>query len=289
MIQLLTEQLSTGSMRRQRIRNRIEELSTSDLLLCTLVLVHLVLVGAAATGEATMLSYTIEEESPRGTIVIDSLRKDSGLSSKYRPDVAASLRFVFLDKHQPYLALFTLVDHSGVLSTAGLIDREIVCRDLRPRTADCVLRFDIAVQPPLYFEVIKVKVVVKDINDNHPVFPMTRVEKELPESTPFPMELFPVTAATDADSPSNGVTEYRLITDATDKFSLSMDRNSATSEFELKLVLIGSIDREERDEYMLNVGVSVFLSVIPVRLLNEYNYLCSEFSVVYANENFRND
>lgn len=289
MIQLLTEQLSTGSMRRQRIRNRIEELSTSDLLLCTLVLVHLVLVGAAATGEATMLSYTIEEESPRGTIVIDSLRKDSGLSSKYRPDVAASLRFVFLDKHQPYLALFTLVDHSGVLSTAGLIDREIVCRDLRPRTADCVLRFDIAVQPPLYFEVIKVKVVVKDINDNHPVFPMTRVEKELPESTPFPMELFPVTAATDADSPSNGVTEYRLITDASDKFSLSMDRNSATSEFELKLVLIGSIDREERDEYMLNVGVSVFLSVIPVRLLNEYNYLCSEFSVVYANENFRND
>lgn len=289
MIQLLTEQLSTGSMRRQRIRNRIEELSTSDLLLCTLVLVHLVLVGAAATGEATMLSYTIEEESPRGTIVIDSLRKDSGLSSKYRPDVAASLRFVFLDKHQPYLALFTLVDHSGVLSTAGLIDREIVCRDLRPRTADCVLRFDIAVQPPIYFEVIKVKVVVKDINDNHPVFPMTRVEKELPESTPFPMELFPVTAATDADSPSNGVTEYRLITDATDKFSLSMDRNSATSEFELKLVLIGSIDREERDEYMLNVGVSVFLSVIPVRLLNEYNYLCSEFSVVYANANFRND
>lgn len=289
MIQLLTEQLSTGSMRRQRIRNRIEELSTSDLLLCTLVLVHLVLVGAAATGEATMLSYTIEEESPRGTIVIDSLRKDSGLSSKYRPDVAASLRFVFLDKHQPYLALFTLVDHSGVLSTAGLIDREIVCRDLRPRTADCVLRFDIAVQPPLYFEVIKVKVVVKDINDNHPVFPMTRVEKELPESTPFPMELFPVTAATDADSPSNGVTEYRLITDATDKFSLSMDRNSATSEFELKLVLIGSIDREERDEYMLNVGVSVFLSVIPVRLLNEYSYLCSEFSVVYANENFRNE
>lgn len=289
MTQLLTEQLSTGSMRRQRIKNRIEELSTSDLLLCTLVLVHLVLVGAAATGEATMLSYTIEEESPRGTIVIDSLRKDSGLSSKYRPDVAASLRFVFLDKHQPYLALFTLVDHSGVLSTAGLIDREIVCRDLRPRTADCVLRFDIAVQPPLYFEVIKVKVVVKDINDNHPVFPMTRVEKELPESTPFPMELFPVTAATDADSPSNGVTEYRLITDATDKFSLSMDRNSATSEFELKLVLIGSIDREERDEYMLNVGVSVFLSVIPVRLLNEYNYLCSEFSVVYANANFRND
>lgn len=289
MTQLLTEQLSTGSMRRQRIKNRIEELSTSDLLLCTLVLVHLVLVGAAATGEATMLSYTIEEESPRGTIVIDSLRKDSGLSSKYRPDVAASLRFVFLDKHQPYLALFTLVDHSGVLSTAGLIDREIVCRDLRPRTADCVLRFDIAVQPPIYFEVIKVKVVVKDINDNHPVFPMTRVEKELPESTPFPMELFPVTAATDADSPSNGVTEYRLITDASDKFSLSMDRNSATSEFELKLVLIGSIDREERDEYMLNVGVSVFLSVIPVRLLNEYNYLCSEFSVVYANENFRND
>ena len=289
MIQLLTEQLSTGSMRRQRIRNRIEELSTSDLLLCTLVLVHLVLVEAAATGEATMLSYTIEEESPRGTIVIDSLRKDSGLSSKYRPDVAASLRFVFLDKHQPYLALFTLVDHSGVLSTAGLIDREIVCRDLRPRTADCVLRFDIAVQPPLYFEVIKVKVVVKDINDNHPVFPMTRVEKELPESTPFPMELFPVTAATDADSPGNGVTEYRLITDATDKFSLSMDRNSATSEFELKLVLIGSIDREERDEYMLNVGVSVFLSVIPVRLLNEYIYLCSEFSVVYANANFRND
>lgn len=249
-----------GSMRRQRTRDRIEELSTSDLLLCALVFVHLFLVGAAAAADGItmtdrLLSYTIEEESPRGTTVITNLRKDAGLSSKYRPEVAASLRFVFLDKHQPHLGLFSLVDHSGVLSTAGLVDREIVCRDLRPRTADCVLQFDIAVQPPTYFEVIKVNVVVKDINDNHPVFPMSRAEKQLPESTPFPMELFPVTAATDLDSPANGVTEYKLITDATDKFSLQIDRNSATGEFELKLVLIGPVDREERDQYTLNVGV----------------------------------
>src|SRR5688572_11855028 len=123
-------------MRQQRNRNR--EL-TSDLLLCALTLVQLFLVEAAATTMTDrLLSYTIEEESPRGTIVIDNLRKDSGLSSKYRPEVAASLRFVFLDKHQPHLGLFSLVDHSGVLSTAGLVDREIVCRDLRPRTADCV-------------------------------------------------------------------------------------------------------------------------------------------------------
>lgn len=233
----------------------------SELWLYALVLVHLFLVGSAATDEGStmrdrLLTYAIEEESPRGTIVIANLRKDSGLSSRYRPEVVASLRFVFLDRHQPHLGLFSLVNHSGVLSTAGLVDREIVCRDLRPRTSeDCVLRIDIAVQPPAYFEVIKVKVIVKDVNDNHPVFPTARVERQLPESTPFPLELFPITAATDLDSPANGVTEYKLITDATDKFSLSIDRNSASGELELKLVLTGPIDREERDQYTMNVGV----------------------------------
>lgn len=218
------------------------------------------------------VTYELEEESPRGTVVTRNLIRDSNLSRKFPLDAVPALKFVFLDKNHPYLGLFALAESSGVLATADVIDRESVCREGGRGIGggrfiagdDCILALEIAVvQSPNYFHMIKVEVVVTDINDNAPVFPATSVFRQLPESTSWPTELFPLAPASDLDGRGNGVSEYRLVTDAPDKFALesgeSVDENS-----DLRLILNGELDREEKDRYLLKVSRTIDVGLINV-------------------------
>lgn len=218
------------------------------------------------------VTYELEEESPRGTVVTRNLIRDSNLSRKFPLDAVPALKFVFLDKNHPYLGLFALAESSGVLATADVIDRESVCRGGGGFLAgdDCILALEIAVvQSPNYFHMIKVEVVVTDINDNAPVFPATSVFRQLPESTSWPTELFPLAPASDLDGRGNGVSEYRLVTDAPDKFALesgeSVDENS-----DLRLILNGELDREEKDRYLLKVSRTIDVINAFLRFLKYY-------------------
>lgn len=207
------------------------------------------------------LTYELEEESPRGTVVTSDLIRDSNLSRKFPHDTVSALKFVFLDKTHPYLGLFALAESSGVLATAGVVDRESVCGGRGDRFLaegeDCILALEVAVKSQKnYFHIIKVKVVVTDINDNAPVFPATRVVRPLPESTTWPTKLFPLASASDLDGRGYGVSGYQLVTDAPEKFALeseSVDENN----FDLRLVLNGELDREEKDMYLLKVRRTV--------------------------------
>ena len=73
----------------------------------------------------------------------------------------------------------------------------------------CLVLFGIGKCVCRYFEVIRVRLNVVDINDNAPTFSQQRVSITLSEQTP-PKDLFPLMPATDIDSPANGVAGYRL-------------------------------------------------------------------------------
>jgi len=110
-----------------------------------------------------------------------------------------------------------------------------------------------------YFEVIRVRLVVVDVNDNAPTFSPQRVAVTLSEQTP-PKDLFPLMPATDVDSPANGVAGYRLSVLASTEPSpwfdvrvTNVSRSTSTPAAELRLVLRQPLDRETADQHHLRV------------------------------------
>jgi len=61
-------------------------------------------------------------------------------------------------------ALFAVDRGSGEIRTAAVIDREAIC-DPR-QTTPCVVRVDVAVQPPEYFQIIRAQVQLDDLKLN---------------------------------------------------------------------------------------------------------------------------
>jgi len=106
-----------------------------------------------------------------------------------------------------------------------------------------------------YFEVIRVQLVVIDINDNVPTFSQQRLSIALSELTP-PKDLFPLMPATDVDSPANGVAGYRLTVlesmEPSPLFDVRVgDVNASTPQ--LRLVLKQPLDHETADRHHLRV------------------------------------
>jgi len=106
--------------------------------------------------------------------------------------------------------------------------------------------------------VIRVQLIIVDINDNAPMFSQQRVSITLSELTP-PKDLFPLMPATDVDSPANGVAGYRLTvlesTEPSPFFDVRVTTvNSSTSTpAELRLVLLQPLDHETADRHHLRV------------------------------------
>ena len=105
---------------------------------------------------------------------------------------------------------------------------------------------------------IRVQLVVIDINDNAPTFSQQRLSIALSELTP-PKDLFPLMPATDVDSPANGVAGYRLTvlesTEPSPLFDVRVtDVNGSTSTTpQLRLVLKQPLDHETADRHHLRV------------------------------------
>jgi len=64
----------------------------------------------------------------------------------------SSLRFGVLKQPAFDRRFFAVNETSGVVETTHRIDRELICRG----DDDCVIKFDVAVKPMRYFQIIKV-------------------------------------------------------------------------------------------------------------------------------------
>lgn len=154
----------------------------------------------------------------------------------------------------------TIDERSGIIRTAARLDRDALCGTTGSGSTAgddsiCQLRMDVVVQPMTHFRIVTVAVDLIDINDNTPRFDVDFRSFDLVESSP-PGVAVSLPTPVDADAGLNGVQLYRLeYVDAAKPtgrkdFELKTARKLDGS-VELKLVLVGTLDRETRDSYHL--------------------------------------
>nr|XP_056711917.1 protocadherin Fat 4 [Euleptes europaea] len=144
-------------------------------------------------------------------------------------------------------ALFSLNATSGDVRTRAPIDRE----GLASAVVDLVV---LSSQPTYPSEV---RVVVRDLNDNAPVFPEPSVGVTFKEDTGSGRQLI-LDTATDADSGTNGVDHgsYRIVGGNDEgRFRLNITLNPSGEGAFLHLVSRGGLDREATPAYQLLVQV----------------------------------
>ncbi|KAA0709478.1 Protocadherin-1 Cadherin-like protein 1 [Triplophysa tibetana] len=191
--------------------------------------------------------YQVTEEQPPNTL-IGSLASDQGL-----PDTGHLYK---LEVGAPYLR----VDgKTGEIYTTEIpIDRETLkdCRNLFEGDP-CFLEFEVSITDLMKGtgpRLIEGRIEILDENDNTPQFSSPVLTLSIPENTHVGA-LFSIPVATDKDSGSNGIADYTLTTgpEAANLFSLQVAQDS--DEKLPQLIVLGNLDREQRDSYDLNIKV----------------------------------
>jgi len=95
--------------------------------------------------------YVLEELAPRR--VVGNIAHDFRFDERYDEETVASLRFSVLKQPAFDRRFFAVNETSGVVETTHRIDRELICRG----DDECVVKFDVAVKPMQYFQIIKVR------------------------------------------------------------------------------------------------------------------------------------
>ena len=139
---------------------------------------------------------------------------------------------------------FTLDPKTGTIRTSKVLDREALASD----------KFDLVVLSSQPTYPIEVRIHIDDINDNDPEFPESSIAVTFSESAAAGTKLL-LDAATDRDTPENGVVDDYFIVDGnTDgKFRLDVTGNPSGEASYLHLETTGKLDREQVEFYSLNV------------------------------------
>ncbi|XP_072290344.1 protocadherin alpha-5-like [Eucyclogobius newberryi] len=179
-------------------------------------------------GSAAQISYSILEESEKGTVV-GNITKDLKLNLQQK---TTGLRITSAQDKQ-YLDINR---KSGIIFVNERIDREELC----PNAVKCVLNVEAIVDNPhgLY----RFEVVIVDRNDNVPKFKQDIYTINMPESS-YVGEKHPLPTARDADEGSNSVKTYKL--SPNEYFSLDVQDNGGHS-VTAELVLQKTLDREKQ-------------------------------------------
>ncbi|XP_072120683.1 protocadherin-20 [Mobula birostris] len=192
---------------------------------------------------ASDLVYRVKEESPSGTL-IGNLATDLKLGGSSESKVTYNLA------SQPVDGRFVDLDRdTGELRTSdSVLDRESLCPE-RPER-ECWLFLDVILLPANFFRLLKISVLVEDVNDNAPQFPAASIGVSVAENAE-PGSRYPLEPpAEDRDPGASGVQSYRLA-GAHDGFSLLTERAERGSPPVPWLVLEAALDRETRDLYQM--------------------------------------
>lgn len=175
----------------------------------------------------TRVQLEVKEGEPKGTLVGQI---------PVKPD------FMYRFNEPPQE--FVLDPETGQIRTAKVLDREALSSD----------RFDLVVLSSQPTYPIEVRILVLDINDNDPEFPEPSIAVSFSESAVAGTKLL-LDAATDKDTPENGVLDDYFIVDGnTDgKFRLQVTGNPAGEASYLHLETTGKLDREQVEYYSLNI------------------------------------
>ena len=212
------------------------------LLRIVLVVVSLCVVVTSQSRQPIPLTYEIVEEVNVGSRIVD-LRQSQEVMSEFPSQQRASLTFSFLGA--PTIDV-SLDGETGLLATSGRLDRDVICEHAQ----DCRILMTLMAKSASLYQMVKVTLVIADLNDNAPVFSEARITRQVLESSALGSG-FSLPEAFDPDSPRNGIRQYEL-RGGLEHFSLLTSRNPDNST-SLRVVISRELDREMMPEFHLQL------------------------------------
>ncbi|XP_030056427.1 protocadherin-20 [Microcaecilia unicolor] len=232
-------------MGHQTSRSSISIRNLPHLFLCMVFITTGPFKCFASYSRATELLYTVNEGLPEG-VLIGNIKADLQLGLS----VDSPLSFSLVSKgiSGQYVSLN---NSTGELYTsAHELDREAQCQESLGMQ-DCLLLLDIIILPQEYFRFVKVKIVIRDVNDNAPQFPVSQITVSVPENAQVNTRLAIEHPAFDPDVGINGVQTYRL-GDYFGVFTLDVEENES-GERTPYVIVMGPLDRETKPEYVTRI------------------------------------
>ncbi|XP_049575018.1 protocadherin-20 [Syngnathus scovelli] len=199
----------------------------------------------ATFSQAKELIYRIKEGLPKGTFV-GAIGVDLHLDFTVDPPYLFSVAQRRLSEQ--YVTLNNLTGE--FFTSATEIDRETLCPH-NPNKHGCFFSLDVFVLPQQYFQLIKVKVIIEDVNDNRPKFPVDEIVISIPENTAVNARYAVEQSAVDPDLGLHGVQTYWLVNDF-GVFTLDVEENEG-GELTPFVIVTDSLDRETRAEYVTDI------------------------------------
>lgn len=252
--------------------------------LCILLLYTSPLSCFANFSQAKELVYRVREGLPRGTLI-------GAIGSDLNLDFAVDPPLLFnLPQKKSSEQYVNLSSSTGELYASGSeMDREALCggSSSRVERLGCVLHLDVFVLPQRYFQLVKVKIVVEDVNDNRPRFPVDEIRIHIPENAPVNARFAVEQSASDPDLGQNGVQTYWLVNDF-GVFTLDVEE-SESGELTPFLLVTEDLDRETQSEYVTDIiaedgGSPPLLGTATLRILiTDVNDNCPQFSESQVN------
>ncbi|XP_009953187.1 PREDICTED: protocadherin-12, partial [Leptosomus discolor] len=180
------------------------------------------------------VQYRVFEEAPPGTVI-------GSLAERFEGGESGETADAFQLMETPRRFPLHVGSRDGVLSTAGRVDREQLCRHSDP----CWVSFDVLAARNL--ALIHVEVQVLDVNDNAPRFPTPELELEMSESASLRTRI-PLDRALDADAGPNARCSYAL--SPSEHFALDVVSSSDGTRH-AELVVVKEVDRELHSSFDL--------------------------------------
>ncbi|XP_036395817.1 protocadherin-20 [Megalops cyprinoides] len=231
--------------------------------------------------QAKEIVYKIKEGLPHGTL-IGAIGADLQLDFSVDPPLLFNLALKKIS--QQYV---NLNNTTGELYTsASLIDRETLCQGIMD-SQECSLSLDVFILPQQYFQLVKVKIVVEDVNDNEPSFLSDEIRLFVPENAPVNSRFSVEQSAVDPDSGVNGVQTYWLVNDY-GVFTLDVEENES-GDLTPILIVMGPLDRETKSEYVTNIiaedgGTPPLLGTATLKIfITDVNDNCPQFTETQIN------
>ncbi|NXS55022.1 PCD12 protein, partial [Brachypteracias leptosomus] len=180
------------------------------------------------------VQYRVFEEVPPGTVI-------GTLAEHFEGGESGESADAFQLMETPGRFPLQVGSGDGVLSTAGRVDREQLCRHSHP----CWVSFDVLAARNL--ALVHVEVQVLDVNDNAPRFPTPELELEISESASLRTRI-PLDRALDADAGPNAHCSYAL--SPCEHFDLEVVSSSDGTRH-AELVVVKEVDRELHSSFDL--------------------------------------
>ncbi|XP_077200243.1 protocadherin-20 [Paroedura picta] len=267
----------------------------------------------ASYSRATKLFYSISEGLPAGVLIGNVaqdlqlqgvVEEEAGLDRKQQlPPPRGKTPLSFCLASQGLGSLYVNLDNrTGELRTSAQeIDREALCTEDNIGSSavassstspllsseSCSLLLDVLVLPQEHFRLVKVKVAIHDVNDNAPCFPAPQIHLSVPENSPVNTRLAIEHPAVDPDMGTNGVQTYHLQDDF-GVFTLDVEENE-NGERTPYLIVMGTLDREARDEYVTLIsaedgGVPPLVGSATLTIgISDINDNCPQFNETQLN------